>query len=277
MAKVYGTEAEVFGALRKRFPAPEFATLPGVRDGTGWNSQRTIDALVMGLWPSRGLLLHGVEIKVSRGDWLRELRNPKKQETIFKRCDRFWLAVGDPDIVQPGELPETWGLLVPHRGATLKIKKQAPELTPAPLDRAFLAAILRRADENMRDPETEARVRLELQAEYDANLARVKEAMELSHSGLVTGLKEKLLQAERFEEKAGIRFHAYSRLDEVAELVRLTNRLGHAHFMVRMRSQLEAVRSQAQALVSQADGGLDALDKLQATQDESETEPCPNP
>lgn len=273
MAKTYATEVEVYGALRRRFPAPEYATLPGVRDGTGWNSQRTIDAMVMGLWPSRGLLLHGVEIKVSRGDWLRELRNPNKQETIFKRCDRFWLAVGDADIVQKGELPETWGLLVPHRGGTLKIKTQAPELEPEPLDRGFLAAILRRADENMRDPETESRVRLELQAEYDGRVESLKEAHRVSEEGLVKGLKAKLQYAEQFEEKAGIRFSAYQRLDEVAELIRLTNRLGHANFMVRMRNQLEHVRDHAQTLVSQADGGLAALAKLQAAQETGENQP----
>lgn len=276
-AKVYTTESEVYGALKCRFPPPEYATLPGVRDGAGYNSKRTIDALIMGLWPSRGLLLHGVEIKVSRRDWLRELRNPDKQESIFKRCDRFWLAVGDPTIVALQEIPETWGLLVPHRGGTLKIKKQAPELKPQgpELDRGFLAAILRRADQNMRDPETEARVREELQAEYLDTVKRLKEAHRLSEAGLVKGLQKKLEHAEAFEELAGIRFGQWDKLEDVAALIKETRRLGHTRFMVNMKRQLEQVRNQAEALVSQASGGLDALTKLQAAQEEQRGEETP--
>ena len=33
---------------------------------------RYADAIAMNLWPSRGLAVHGFEIKISRGDWQRE-------------------------------------------------------------------------------------------------------------------------------------------------------------------------------------------------------------
>ena len=97
----------------------------------------------MGLWPSRGLHLHGFEIKVSRSDWLRELKSPAKADKMFRYFDRWWLAVADKDIVRNGELPETWGLLVMD-----KIVKTAPELEAAPMTREFLAAIMRRVGEN---------------------------------------------------------------------------------------------------------------------------------
>src|SRR5438876_1169784 len=71
------------------------------------------DALAMSLWPSRGLELHGFEIKASRADWRTELRNPETADEIATRCDRWWIVAGSADIVTDGELPPTWGLLVP--------------------------------------------------------------------------------------------------------------------------------------------------------------------
>lgn len=73
--------------------------------------------------------LHGHEIKVSRSDWLVELRDPSKAEAWKQYCDRWWL-VAPRDIVKPEELPEGWGLLVPA-GKNLRTVVTAPLLSPA--------------------------------------------------------------------------------------------------------------------------------------------------
>lgn len=135
---------EIKLALRKRYPAPEFAYFDEVPNGTGGNAARTADGVAMGLWPSRGMEIVGFEIKASRSDWLREKKDPSKAETIQRFCDRWFLVVGDADIVKDGELPPTWGLLVP-RAKGLSIKVEAPKLEAQPVGRGFLAAILRRA------------------------------------------------------------------------------------------------------------------------------------
>jgi len=116
-----------------------------VRNGTGFARlvDRTADALAMSLWPSRGLELHGFEIKVSRADWLRELREPAKADDFVRHSDRWWL-VTEPDVVEDGELPPTWGHLV-RRGSKLVQATAAPELDPEPMDRRLLASILRSA------------------------------------------------------------------------------------------------------------------------------------
>ena len=44
------------------------------------------------VWPSRGLYLHGFEIKVHRNDWLRELKNPAKAEEIAGYCHFWWVV-----------------------------------------------------------------------------------------------------------------------------------------------------------------------------------------
>jgi hypothetical protein len=159
--------AQVYAALRQRFCAPEWAIFFEVANGTGHHGRRYADAVAMNLYPSRGLEINGFEVKVSRSDWHRERMNPAKAEDIYKYCDRWWLVVGDASIVQPGELPSTWGLIVP-KGKGLAIATQAPKLTPEPLDRKFFAALCRRASEPG-------------QAEVDALVrTRVDEALERS-------------------------------------------------------------------------------------------------
>ena len=109
----------------------------------GFPSSR-IDALAMAMWRSLGLEVHGFEIKLSRSDWLREKRQPFKAEELCLYCDRWWLVLGDKDIVKDGELPPTWGLLIP-RGKSLVVSVNALKLTPISLDRVFIASILRKA------------------------------------------------------------------------------------------------------------------------------------
>lgn len=138
--------ASVFELLRKRHEGPAWAFLEEVRNGTGYTRSRvrTADALAMSLWPSRGLHLNGFEVKVSRADWKRELDEPSKAEEIASFCHFWWLVVSDPKIVQNGELPATWGLLVQH-GEKLKCEKEPTfnKDAKAP-DHAMLAAILRK-------------------------------------------------------------------------------------------------------------------------------------
>lgn len=142
----FPTARLVIEALRELYPEPAYAFLEQVADATGARHHRWADALVMGLWPSRGLGLTGIEVKVSRTDWLRELKDPAKAETIARFCDHWFVAVGNEDIVRDGELPENWGLLVPaNTKARIAVKKAAGVLNPQPVTRDFLAAILRQA------------------------------------------------------------------------------------------------------------------------------------
>lgn len=136
--------AAIVAAMRERYKVPEWALFFEVGSGTGASYRRSADALVMGCFPSRGLLLHGFEFKTSRSDWLRELKQPEKAEPVFQYCDRWWLVVDHKDVVHEGELPAPWGLLV-LRGSSLVQAKEAPLLEAKPWSRTFLAAVLRNA------------------------------------------------------------------------------------------------------------------------------------
>lgn len=138
------SERSLLEALRGRYGPPEYALFTGVSNGTGGHSTRHADAVAMGVWPSRGLELLGFEVKIDRRDWLRERDNPAKADAVAKFCDRWWLVVADEALVKAGELPPTWGLLAPGPKG-LRVVVEAPAMTPTPITRTFLAALLRRA------------------------------------------------------------------------------------------------------------------------------------
>ena len=137
---------DVRAALTRKFCAPEWAIFYEVAQGTGARGGRFADAVAMNLWPSRGCELHGFEIKVSRSDWLNELKQPEKSMPIQRFTDRWWI-VTPTDVIKPGELPPTWGHYI-VKGNGLNVATEAPKLDREGPDRPFLAALLRRAHEH---------------------------------------------------------------------------------------------------------------------------------
>jgi len=104
-------------------------------------STRIADAIAVDCWSSKGMEIHGHEVKVSRSDWLAELRVPDKAEAFRPFVDRWWLVVPDLTIVRD-DLPAGWGLMLTNGQATQVIRR-APRLMPAPMHRAMLAGLLR--------------------------------------------------------------------------------------------------------------------------------------
>jgi hypothetical protein len=140
--------SHVHVALRKRYPAPAWAYFEEVRNGTGFarSTARTADALAFSLYPSNGLELHGFEVKVSRGDWLRELGDPTKAAAIGDFCERWSLATAPGVINDVSEIPPSWGWLE-LKGKGL-VQRKAPPLREAkPLDKLMVASILRNASQ----------------------------------------------------------------------------------------------------------------------------------
>lgn len=134
---------QVIERLAIKYSSPQYGFITQVRNGTGYSATRTADAMAMSLWPSRGLYLLGFEVKVSRADWLKELKTPEKAEEIAAYCHYWYVVVGNKDIVKEGELPQKWGLIVPS-GKGLKILKEAPfDKKVMDVDLLMLAGIFR--------------------------------------------------------------------------------------------------------------------------------------
>jgi hypothetical protein len=195
-------EAALIAALRERYPAPQYAFIPQVREATGFGYYRTADALAMGLWPSRGLHLNGFEVKCDRRDWLRELQAPEKAEPIASRCDMWWVVAADATVVRLEELPRPWGLLVPDAKGKLKATRMAAVLKPKALDRAFLAALLRRAQ---RVVTPDAILQAEYQRGLDAGREDGKKDAGYRADRALQELEGLRKAVAEFEEHSGVR------------------------------------------------------------------------
>jgi hypothetical protein len=147
------TERVMLDLLHERFgfisqngasSKPRYVCAEHVRARSGFDT-RTLDFVAVDTWASGKLATHGVEIKVSRSDWLRERKDPFKSAPFLKWTTHFWLAVPDLSVAKPDELPEGWGLLVrgPYCGAwRLTAKITPPRQMVAPIPPETLASLL---------------------------------------------------------------------------------------------------------------------------------------
>lgn len=122
---------DVIGALERRYNPPsrprEWGTFTEVSDA---EQRRRVDFLSVNLWGNRGRMMHGVEVKVARADWLKELRSPKA-DIWFGLVD-YWYLAAPQGVAQLDEIPETWGyleLLRTKDSWRLVEKKKAPPIT----------------------------------------------------------------------------------------------------------------------------------------------------
>lgn len=176
--------SDVLEALARRHPMDGWNGRPGrwvflteVAAETGlWGEQQRFDAVALGLVPSNGYARVVYEVKISRGDWLRELR-PRVDRRVSSRWDHetsewrtevvrterpgnkwdaalgvsteFWIAA-PPRVVQVSELPPEAGLVEirpwgPTRELRARVIRPAPvRETPHP-GREFWASVLRYA------------------------------------------------------------------------------------------------------------------------------------
>ena len=229
-----------------------------VPDGTGHTGTRTADAIAMSMWPSRGLEVIGMEIKVSRGDWLRELKNPAKAEAMAKFCDRWYLVVSDAAIVKEGELPATWGLMVP-RGAGLVVKVEAKphERDHKTLPRKFVAAMLRKAFEQA---PVEAELKAIRQANIEIGYARAKADAAHEASRANRDHEELRKTVLDFEAAAGIKIGNRWDGGDVGAALALLRSVG----IDRMEKRLEGLIENARRF---ADDGEKAIARLTEAQE----------
>ncbi|MFH0917013.1 MAG: hypothetical protein V1912_11305 [bacterium] len=201
---------EVLSALRIHY-GDGYRLVEQVADHTGYRASRWLDAMAFGLWPSRGLEIHGIEVKVSRPDFRREIENPQKADATAARCDRFFLAApaGIVDPLHLETLAPTWGLLevVADKtgNRTVRTTKRAERIEQRkPIDRDFLAAVLRRIP----SPTDELRgeIRAEIESANELAIERAVENRLARSTGDCAVLRELV---GTFEAAAGIKLTDY--------------------------------------------------------------------
>lgn len=255
------TEASMLALLRERHAArhhgngPEWAYVEHVRNAAGFAATRTADAIALGLWPSRGHELHGFEVKVSRGDWRRELADPEKAEGWCAVVDRWWV-VAPAGVVPKDELPATWGLLESTERAgkaALRATVAAPLLRPVkerpPITRSLLVPILRAAGAGlMRTPDQVAIDEAREQGRQQGREQVLREH-ELDRAS-VTTLKERAARAEdnlreiqqAFDTHGHWRLYGEGRAKEIGAAISVV--LGQADAQERARRDVERAADQ---------------------------------
>ncbi len=242
------TEEEILLALAKRYAAPVYAFFPHVRGGTGFARDRTADAVAMGLYPSRGLDLHGFEIKRSRADWLRELKKPEKADQIGQFCSYWWIVLSDQTIIRDGELPSRWGLIVAKNGR-LRTQKEAEKLECLEPDRIFLASLLRKVEREAGKSPTKDEIKAASQAAWNDGHRRGREDEERNTRYAKENLsviKEAICD---FEETSGIKFDSWS-AGKIGEAVKCVLAGQDA------RKELEWLRERAERILIDIDKAL---------------------
>ena len=83
--------------------------IPGIGYASTGSDTR-LDGWAMNVWPSNGYRTIAYEIKVSRGDFLREMKQPDKRAWALTFTDEFYF-VAPRHLIAPGELPDDCGLI----------------------------------------------------------------------------------------------------------------------------------------------------------------------
>lgn len=213
--KVHVSAEMMRNAMAHQWKAPAHAIMWEVGDATGARHSRLADAVIMGLWPSRGIDLQGIEIKTYRSDWLRELKDPAKAEQISRYCDYWWVHAA-PDVVKIEEVPAGWGLRI-YDGRIWTTPVDAERRKAEPLSREFLAALLRRSDQQA----TKDAKRI-----ADQSLAGEREAIERR---IEQGVRERtrlnsslVTVAEEFEKATGLNIEELTKYGAATHAARMT-------------------------------------------------------
>ena len=146
------TEAEILDLLEKRYSfwREEWVFFRHVRVGAGWGLpwERTMDAWAMNCYPSRDFRSIAFEVKVSRSDFLKELKDPGKRAAAYKVSNQIFF-VAPSGLLKVAEIPEDSGLIVAKNGRLRQLKR-APCREREGLDVRFIVSILRQAKRNER-------------------------------------------------------------------------------------------------------------------------------
>lgn len=247
-----------------RYPAPAYATLFELRDATGAGAARSADAVAFGTWPSRGLAIIGFEVKSYRGDWLNELKNPAKAESIAQFCDQ-WYLVASEAVAKLEEIPQGWGWLAPVGPGLREIK--APILPadhkPKEITRRLLMSIVRNIS-------NEYTPNWQLDKKVDA---KAEEKIKWQRSSLDEELKKyKKLEEDvkTFEEASGLQIKEHWRYP-VKELGRVISAIyggDRDEQLRRARQRLDKAKEMVDALEAL---NIVDLDKVRSGIEEEES------
>jgi hypothetical protein len=117
------TAQEIIQALKRTHPASHWACVTEMRSVGYKGEGRKIDLWALSCATANGMIAHSYEVKVSRSDWLSELKKPLKRRMAMAISNQFWF-VAPKGVIKPEEVPHLCGLiemieLTPGQGSGL--------------------------------------------------------------------------------------------------------------------------------------------------------------
>jgi hypothetical protein len=194
--------SDIKNALLNKYSTPEYETFFEVSDGTGANVSGWLDVMAFSMYPSRGLLTIGIEVKISKSDFKSEIKNPEKAEKFARFCDYFYFAT-PKGLVDKEDVPLNWGLLEVDENLKVKEVKRATKLTPIEMTKSFIFSLLRSANKHYRN--NEAELRNEIHKNYYEDIRREIERREQDRVSRF-GNQGRINNIIKFEELTGINF-----------------------------------------------------------------------
>lgn len=199
MEKVKERVLTTWEVLRLKFPANEYVLIEEVSNYSGFSRNRSLDYMLINLWESRGLAVTGIEKKSNRSDWLKELKQPEKQESHYKHCDYFYLLTDKADVAKLEEIPDTWGWYHINDKQILKTMKPAPKNKPDVIHRSLMCAMLRRAADKGKYVHVDT---IETRIQEMAEKIKLQKDRQLEMDA--NNYKDLLWRVEEFEKASGV-------------------------------------------------------------------------
>lgn len=256
--------------VRKRHEGPAWIVFEQLANATGASCSRHVDMAALSMWTSHGAFaFHVYELKRSRGDLQKELKDPRKADAIGQYADYFWLVVDDVKIIDGIVLPENFGVLAP-KNQVLRVVTKAPKLTPKPMTRGFVAAMIRNVT-------TQYVPRAQHQELRDGLDAKVREGVERAKlynredagSFELDALKKAVAL---FEEKSGVQINRYNAAnigDAVRIVLEARNTFGQ-EALKRNIGQLERTAHQLEWIAKQSREAVKSLSTLVVDEKQAE-------
>ena len=141
-------------AIRKKFNNyRQYVVVDEVSVTTGWDGMsipRRIDMIVIDCFESNHYAIEGIEIKISKSDLMRELKDPEKHEVFFYNIDLYTLAA-PADLLKECKslLPDAWGMLAIYEDGTAKYLRKPKVINftgfyTDKISKGFFASCIRR-------------------------------------------------------------------------------------------------------------------------------------
>lgn len=260
------TTAEVNQMLWNKYTEKgEHVFLFDVPDVVGLHQSRRCDGIAIGMWGSSGRHIAGFEVKVSRSDWLRELKHVNKADPFIERCDRWWLVTGNANIAKLDEIPATWGWMNATKSG-LRTLKPAHALSQSrdQIERLWAFALIRCAASHKDASSPEVLAKFEAARASYQRAADERVEMEIKR---ISPAYERLrAEADKFEKDSGMKLGDW-RLGNVGKLARKLHEIsadGYRGYRTTLEKQIGSLRS----LADLSQEALEAFAEPEAVKDD---------